>query len=495
MIEFETDYYAVLGIAADADEKAIKRAYRQLARRFHPDLSGDEDAAARFREIQEAYELLIDPQQREAFNHWRRQQGLDRPLPIVLRVSPSQQVLPCLGESQVLYVLVELLPSTEIECHRLPLNLCLVLDRSTSMKGGRLQQVKEAARYIVDQLGEDDVLSLVAFDDRAELLLPGRRTIDRMSARTAISHIQANGGTEILQGLELGWQQIQRWHGPDRISHLLLLTDGQTYGDEKGCLEMAQLAAREQVSLTLMGVGSDWNDKLLDQMAALSGTPSASVYIDSSTKIVKAFHDRIHGLGSIFARDLVLSLHLSQGTVLKEAFLVAPQIAPLHFAEEQAKLGSLQKENPQAAILELMVASQEPGEHRLAQVDLEALVPTVSHQPVRARHALTISFDTKLGRRAPIPGDIVSAMGKLTIHKMQERAMADLENGLIEPAVSRLKTMATRLLDIGEVELARAALLEASRLSQTGSLSAAGRKKIRYGTRGLTIVPKEVRYD
>lgn len=494
-MEFEIDYYAVLGIPADAGERAIKRAYRQLARRFHPDVSDEEDAAERFRGIQEAYELLVDPLQREAYDHWRQQQGWDRPLPIVLRVTPSQPVLPCLGEPQVLYVLVELLPSSDIECERLPLNLCLVLDRSTSMKGGRLQQVKEAARYIVEQLREDDVLSLVAFADRAELLLPGRRDVDEGAARTAISHIQASGGTEILQGLQVGWQQIQRWHGPDRISHLLLLTDGQTYGDEEGCLEMAGLSSREQVSMTLMGVGSDWNDQLLDQMAELSGGLSTSVYIDSTKKIVKAFHNRIHGLGSIFARDVVLSVHLSEDTTLKEAFLVAPQIAPLRFADEQASLGSLQKENPQAAILELLVSNQDPGEHRLAQIDVEALVPSMGTQPVRARHPLTISFDTKLGKRPPLPPDIVSAMGKLTIHKMQEHAMADLEMGLIEPAVARFKTMATRLLDIGEVELARAALLEAGRLSQTGSLSASGRKKIRYGTRGLTIVPKEVRYD
>jgi len=494
-MKFESDYYAVLGIMADAGEKSIKRAYRHLARRFHPDLSDDEDAARRFREIQEAYELLIDPLKREAYDHWRRQQGWDRPLPIVLRVTPSQPELPCLGEAQALYVLVELLPSTEIECQRLPLNLCLVLDRSTSMKGGRLQQVKEAARYIVDQLHEDDVLSLVTFDDRAEVLLPGRRNIDSATARSAISHIQANGGTEILQGLQLGWQQIQRWHSPDRVSHLLLLTDGQTYGDEEGCLEMAELAAQEQVSLTLMGVGSDWNDQLLDQMAELSGVPGASVYIDSTSKIVKAFHDRIHGLGSIFARNLVLSMHLGKGTSLKEAFLVAPQISALRFVDEQVKLGALQKENPQVAILELLVSSQEPGEHRLAQIDLEALVPSVGDQPVRARHPLTLSFDTRLGQQSPIPPDIVSAMGKLTIYKMQERAMSDLEMGLIEPAVARFKAMATRLLDIGEVDLARAALLEAGRLSQTGSLSAAGRKKIRYGTRGLTIMPKEVRYD
>ena len=494
-MEFETDLYEILGIPADADEKAIKRAYRQLARRFHPDRSDSEEAEQRFHEIQQAYETLIDLEQRKAYDHWRHQKGWDRPQPIVLRVTPSQPVLRCMGESQALYVLVELLPSTDIESQRLPLNLCLVLDRSTSMKGGRLQQVKEAARHIVDQLHEDDVLSLVTFDDRAELLLPGRRDVEGISARAAISQIQASGGTEILQGLHLGWQQIQRWHSPERVSHLLLFTDGQTYGDEEGCLEMARLAAREQVSLTLMGVGSDWNDQLLDQMAELSGPGSISVYVDSTSKIFEAFQDRIRGLGSIFARDLVLSLHLQKDISLTQGFLVAPQIAPLQFAEEQAKLGSLQKDNPQTVILELLISSPAPGEHRLAQLDLEAVVPSMGGQPFHARHSLTMSCSTSLGKRSPVPPNIVAAMGKLTIYKMQERAMADLEGGLIESAVARFKTMATRLLDIGEVELARAALLEAGRLSQTGSLSATGRKRIRYGTRGLFATPKEVHND
>jgi hypothetical protein len=52
--------------------------------------------------------------------------------------------------------------------------------------------------------------------------------------------------------------------------------------------------------------------------------------------------------------------------------------------------------------------------------------------------------------------------------------------------------MATRLLNIGENELAKAALLEAGRLTRTGHLSPEGRKKIRYGTRGLSMLPKEI---
>jgi Ca-activated chloride channel family protein len=497
-MEFAHDYYAILGISSDADERAIKRSYRQLALRYHPDTSTEVDAAERFREIQEAYELLIDPMQREAYDHWRRQQGLDHPLPLMLRVTPSHDVLPSLGEPQAMYVLVELTASEKVESQRLPLNLCLVLDRSTSMKGARLQQVKEAARYIVNRMKPDDVLSLVVFSDRAELVLPGQRGIDKQAARVAVSGIRAGGGTELLQGLRLGLQEVERWRSDavlQPISHLILLTDGQTYGDEEECLQAAKLAGKRQIPLTTMGIGSDWNDKLLDQMARLSGAPGGSYYIDSSAKIAKAFHDRIHGLGSIFANNLQLIAHQHEEVSIKEVFRVSPQISQLFFVENQLALGSLEKQQPQAIIMELMVSGLAPGSHRLLQIAVEGEVPSLGRQPVRAQQQVTVTFDADLDRRAPIPPDIVSAMGKLTIYKMQERAMAEIESGNVDSAVRRLKTMATRLLDIGEPELARAALLEAGRLAQTGSLSEEGRKKIRYGTRGLTILPKEVLHD
>jgi Ca-activated chloride channel family protein len=494
-MEFDRDYYAILGVPSDCNERTIKQAYRQLARRYHPDVSDEEGTAEQFQEIQEAYEVLVDPMQRESYDHWRKRQGISGTSPLILRITPSQHVLPSLGEPQILYVMVELSASDQIESQRFPLNLCLVLDRSTSMKGGRLQQVKEAARYIVDRMEPGDVFSLVAFSDRAQLVLPGEHGIDKVAARKAINSIQSGGGTEILQGLKLGMEQVEKWNTDETISHLILLTDGQTYGDEEQCLEMAKVAGDDKISLTLMGVGADWNDKLLDDMARLSGRPDASVYIDSTSKIAQAFHERIHGLGNVFAHNVVMSIHTARSVELEEVFRVSPQINRLTVTEHRVSLGSLEKERAQAIMLELMIPSLSPGTHRLLQIDVESKIPAVGDQVVRIQHDMKMPFNVELGQRTPVPPDIVSAMGKLAIFKMQERVMQDIEQGEIEPAVTRLKAMATRLLDIGEVELARAALLEAGRLSQTGSLSAAGRKKIRYGTRELTIVPKEVSYD
>ncbi|MEO0972641.1 MAG: DnaJ domain-containing protein, partial [Pseudomonadota bacterium] len=62
------DYYAIMGVARDASQEAIKQAYRKLARKYHPDRSEAADAEQRFKEVGEAYEVLKDPEKRRAYD-------------------------------------------------------------------------------------------------------------------------------------------------------------------------------------------------------------------------------------------------------------------------------------------------------------------------------------------------------------------------------------------------------------------------------------------
>lgn len=74
------DYYAVLSIANDASADTVRMAYRRKAQQYHPDRNSAPEAAEKFRDVQEAYEMLADPRSRHEYDENRRRNLLEHPL-------------------------------------------------------------------------------------------------------------------------------------------------------------------------------------------------------------------------------------------------------------------------------------------------------------------------------------------------------------------------------------------------------------------------------
>jgi Ca-activated chloride channel family protein len=492
-LNFETDYYTTLGLDSGATLAQIKRAYRKLARQVHPDLSEDHHASERFRAIQRAYEVLSNQTKRQAYDHGRRLRGLDRPPPIEMQLTPSHATLRSLNEPQMLYILVDIRARAKPETQRAPINLSLVLDQSTSMKGPRLEQVKQATLRVIDQLADSDRLSVVTFNDRAQVVLSGSDLTDRPAMKRPIRGIHASGGTEIYQGLEAGLGQLERHSSPESLDYLVLLTDGHTYGDEQRCLDLAQRAQSRGTTLSTLGVGLDWNEGLLEGIARLGG--GRCHYVESSRQIAAAFEEWFQGIGSAYAEDMVLAVHRMEGVELRHAYRIAPEIEKLEIAQGILKLGLLEAARPQCLMLELLVTGFSRGLHRLARVELGANLLGQPHARYLVQREIQLDFQAEALEDTTVPAEVMTALGKLTVYKLQEKVVADIEAGEVTAAAHRLETLATRLLDLGEAALARAALLEAGQVARTGTLSQAGRKMIRYGTRHLAFVPREVTHD
>lgn len=412
----------------------------------------------------------------------------------------SRQELPASSEQQLLYVLLEARPETGtiVDTPKLPLNLCLVVDRSSSMRGDRLAQVKQAAEAIVDELGNKDYFSLITFNDRADVVIQAQRVTNREDLKRRIASIEAAGGTEMATGLALAVQQYQRILVKNGISRIMLLTDGRTYGDESRCVQIVRRAQERQIGLTALGIGDEWNEDLLETMAAREN--SRTQYIRSAREITQVFSEELQRMHSIFAQNVQIDVKVRQGGVLRAVDRVQPFIATVQVAEEQdghwqGSLGDWPSNDKQLFLLEVVVPPLCVGEQPLLQIGLSYDLPDSSkgRQQCQATVKIQVCPEDQVNVYEIEP-TVKRWLERLVAYRLQSQAWNDAEAGNLEQATSRLKMAGTRLFESGETELARTVQDEATRLIRSGQTSAEGRKRIKYGTRGLMSndgVPRE----
>jgi Ca-activated chloride channel family protein len=487
MASFDFDPYSILGIAADASAEDIKLALRRAARRLHPDNNRSAGAGVQFQDITAAYELLNDPERRKDYNDYARSQTGG--LYFNFRVTPSKRTVALLPEAQVFYLLAEIIPdirAKESEHKRESrLNLTLVLDRSNSMNGTRMDKVKIAAHQIIDQLTPEDILSVVSFNDFADVVVQATPVTDKAALKARISMMLPSGGTEIHTGLEIGIEQNRKYLAPRMVNHIILLTDGNTFGDEDATIRMAKDAAKDGISISAMGLGQEWNDRFLDDIA--SSTGGSSAYINSSSAVVKFMGDHVRSLANVFAERVHLSIAADPDVTIESVFKLSPAPQPLSVEQGNIPLGSLQFNRILSVIIQLeMPPVDKEGFRSVARLVASGEIFANRLQKYQAVSDISLEMLENPPSEEP-PTSILDALGKLTLYRMQERAQAALEKGEVREATRLFENLATRFLELGENELAAQARAEAEQVAYTNSLSDKGRKTIKYETRHLLL--------
>lgn len=477
------DYYQILGVPRDATPQEIKKAYLALVRRYHPDVAPDPQAHEIFLRVQEAYEVLSDSLKRAEYD------ATLPPEPLLVHLSTSRASLLRVNEPQLVYALVTLRPSAAaLQQKRRPsLNMCLVLDRSTSMGGARLAAVKRAAGLLIDELRDDDIFSVVTFNDRAEVVIPATRGQQKDFLRQQIAAIDAFGGTEIFRGLQAAYRQVGRFYSPDYLNDIVLITDGHTYGDEEKCYRLAEQARQRGIVISGLGLGSKWNDAFLDKLTAITG---GSAHLVTSTRDIEAFLEaHFHGMGDRFAEQVRLDFQLGAGVELQYAFRLTPIPAPLTLQTPMV-WGYVPREGKLEVLLELLVQPQDlqAETHGIVTGQLRARLLNGHAAPWERPFRMALPLRDEADLTSP-PAALVEAMGRLTLYRLQEKARAEAKSGQVDRATRRLERLASRLLMAGQPRLARTVQKEIESLRMTHTLSEAGEKAIKFGTRAL-ITPK-----
>jgi Ca-activated chloride channel family protein len=478
------NYYEVLELARDASADDIRRAYRELVRRLHPDANPNApQAAEQFLRVQTAYEVLSDP---------KRKAEYDASLPpekmlVQASVQYSRSGLLNMEESQLVFALVELrVAPTAGKIPPPPLNVSLVLDRSTSMQGVRMDMVKTTAIELVRQLKPQDILSIISFSDRAEVLLPATKQVNQKNIENAIQMLQTGGATEIFQGLKTGYQEVQRNLHSRFVNHVILITDGRTYGDEEHCLKLAEQASHEGIGISGLGIGTEWNDAFLDRLTSTTG--GYTMYIAKPGDIKIFLEQKFINLGKIYADGLKYTFSADPFVHLNYAFRLSPEAAPLQTGLSALAMGSIPREDSLKVILEFLVDAIPANrpQVRLAEGRVSMEIPTNTPSTYMRNLNLSRAVTVEADNEPPSP-EMIKALSHLTLYRMQERADREIRDGKALKAAERLDSLATHLLELGQEDLARTVMAEAKSLRNTNSLSAKGRMDIKYGTRALLL--------
>jgi Ca-activated chloride channel family protein len=408
---------------------------------------------------------------------------------------------------QLVYCLLEMRPAEAIagaSTPSLPLNLCLALDRSGSMKGAKIASLRDATMLVLDMLQPQDYISVIFFNSRSEVVFPSQQVGDenrRSQLKALVSHLHADGGTNMAAAMEAGLIELRKQMGigypaagspAAYVNRLVLLTDGITE-KEKRCLEQADQAARINVPITGLGIGTDWNDKLMQSIGARSGGDSD--YVASPESIRTHFARTVQQMQAVALQRGTLAVRPALGIDVRSIYRVIPLIARLEPQRGQDRaasvlLGDIERDQGQTLLVELVVPSRPPGAYRVAQVSVEYDVPQSGLAGQRVDLDLLLEFAHDPAAVPPPHARVMNIVEKVSAFKLQTRALEDLEAGNVHAATQRLQGALTHLLNQGDHELAAIVQGEISNLQKGRMISPEGRKTIRFES-GKTVKLKK----
>ncbi len=361
----------------------------------------------------------------------------------------GKEFIPVTGGSQVAYVLLEAKPTALMAQVRMPLNFALVIDHSGSMRGAKLRNVREAVKMVIDRLDPTDYISVVIFDDTAQVIIPSMPANDKPGMKAAIDRIQDAGGTTMSLGMVHGLGELRRWDTGNAVKRMILLTDGVTYGDTDRCRQLARDAAASGIAIYPLGIGSDWDENLLDDIGQISGGMPAE-FIRNPSDAMAIFERQVQSAVAVAIRNAILTLRLPAGVTPRRAVKVLPIIqdvdqSALSDRQVTIGLGDLEKETAQSVLVELMIDPRPAGLFRICQAELTYDVPVVGLTREQIRDDIKVTFTTDTNLASQVNALVMNFAERTNAQRLVTRMLDEYKR--TGKATTKLATNVTRVLD------------------------------------------------
>lgn len=298
---------------------------------------------------------------------------------ISLKCTLNREYLPA-NKKQAVFLAFEILPPQVLEAGAgLPSAICLLIDRSGSMEGEKLDQAKAAACQLLEQLQPADYVGMVTFASEIKDMADVNQvqSIDIEALEDKINKLEAKGTTELYKGLEKAYQQVLRTSKAtvNLVKRVILLSDGQPTDDVPDT-EYVKLTRRMRemgISVVTLGIGPDYNEDLLGTIAENSG--GVWKHISSPGEISNIFSRQLEETKTVIHTLPEILMHLSKDVEVKDIYKAMPEVHAVvnlqrSGAEVRIPLSDIKAGEAQTLTARLSLPPRPEGQVRLAKVQI-----------------------------------------------------------------------------------------------------------------------------
>ena len=309
--------------------------------------------------------------------------------PVTLEARLAQPVMKT-GETQKNYLRVALNGCEPKRSNdRTPVNVAFVIDRSGSMAGPRIAQAREAAIMAVNRLDQNDIASVVIFDDKVDVLIPSQPVNDRAMFADRIRQVSTRGSTAIHDGVMEGAREVRKSKDARRLNRVVLLSDGQANVGPRNPADFARLGHEllsEGISVSTIGLGLGYNEDLMLQLARASDGNHA--FANAPNDLIQIFNREFDDVLAACAQTVSIDVEVGAGVKLTRALSREGDVQGDRAA---FKMNQVYAATEHYVLLELEVEGATPADERdLGRVHVSYTVPDtgareVIEAPIRGR--------------------------------------------------------------------------------------------------------------
>ncbi len=287
------------------------------------------------------------------------------------------------GESAASYALVKLIPAGG-DAKPLALNLAIVLDVSGSMYEedgtgvSRLRRIQQAALSALQRLNPQDNLAIIAFAHNAQVVLPSTPLSEKAVIEEVIQRVDMfevdPGGTAMDEGMRNGMAELEKNVAPGKLSQMIVLTDGETSG-EQACRQLAKEAAQKKIRFNVIGVGTEWNQSLIKDLAKLAEGDWGYIDVNDAGAADRVFAQEFAALAAAGFLNVEMHLRVKKDVKIKRVRMVVPEIKELALAELEerhlvAQLGTLERDKPTRYIIDMSLPKRPDGKFSITDIEV-----------------------------------------------------------------------------------------------------------------------------